>query len=65
MDESRRFAGGAPLCRHIVPFIQKFGVNPVTGAPLSLKQLTTLHFHKNDKGAHAAQRRGTGRSAHS
>jgi len=34
-----------------VPFIQKFGVNPVTGAPLSLKQLTALHFHKNDKGA--------------
>ena len=36
--------------RHIVPFIQKFGVNPVTGAPLAVKGLTKLNYHKHDAG---------------
>ena len=31
----------------IVPYIKKFGTNPVTGKPLALEDLFKLHFHKN------------------
>ncbi|SAL99739.1 hypothetical protein [Absidia glauca] len=34
---------------HIIPYIKKYGTNPVTGKPLHTKDLITLHFHKNDK----------------
>ncbi|KAL0088241.1 peptidyl-prolyl cis-trans isomerase-like 2 [Phycomyces blakesleeanus] len=34
---------------HIIPYIKKFGTNPVTGEKLSTKNLITLNFHKNDK----------------
>ncbi|KAI7870845.1 peptidyl-prolyl cis-trans isomerase-like 2 [Spinellus fusiger] len=34
---------------HIVPYIKKYGANPVNGEKLSTKHLITLHFHKNDK----------------
>eukprot|EP00050_Salpingoeca_kvevrii_P007360 m.295669 g.295669 ORF g.295669 m.295669 type:complete len:519 (+) comp13239_c0_seq1:197-1753(+) len=35
---------------HIVPYIKKFGTNPVTGEPLDVKSLIRLHFHKNADG---------------
>ncbi|ORZ07114.1 hypothetical protein BCR42DRAFT_360652 [Absidia repens] len=35
---------------HIIPYIKKYGTNPVTGKPLHTKELITLKFHKNDKG---------------
>lgn len=35
---------------HIIPYIQKHGKNPVTGAPLAVKDLIKLHFHKNSEG---------------
>eukprot|EP00246_Nothoceros_aenigmaticus_P009113 TRINITY_DN24435_c0_g1_i1.p1 TRINITY_DN24435_c0_g1~~TRINITY_DN24435_c0_g1_i1.p1 ORF type:complete len:596 (+),score=117.61 TRINITY_DN24435_c0_g1_i1:149-1936(+) len=35
---------------NIVPYIQKFGKNPVSGSPLSLKDLIKLHFNKNADG---------------
>ncbi|CAI5508430.1 unnamed protein product, partial [Closterium sp. Naga37s-1] len=35
---------------NIVPYIQKFKRNPVTGKPLALKDLIKLHFHKNADG---------------
>ena len=38
------------LPRNIVPYIQKFGRNPVTGKPLALKDLIKLTFHKNADG---------------
>ncbi|KAG1665158.1 hypothetical protein FOA52_005539 [Chlamydomonas sp. UWO 241] len=31
-----------------VPYIMKYKRHPVTGQPLHLRDLTTLHFHKND-----------------
>ena len=34
---------------HIVPFIKKHKLNPVTGKPLDARMLTKLTFHKNDK----------------
>ena len=34
---------------NIVPYVQKNKKCPVSGAPLSLKDLTKLTFHKNDK----------------
>ncbi|KAI8376525.1 peptidyl-prolyl cis-trans isomerase-like 2 [Radiomyces spectabilis] len=34
---------------HIIPYIKKYGTNPVTGEPLAAKDLIQLHFHKNDK----------------
>ncbi|KAG2222850.1 hypothetical protein INT45_000465 [Circinella minor] len=34
---------------HIIPYIKKYGTNPVTGEKLETKNLITLHFHKNDK----------------
>ncbi|PSC74703.1 peptidyl-prolyl cis-trans isomerase CYP65 [Micractinium conductrix] len=33
-----------------VPYIQKFHKHPVSGAPLELKDLIRLHFHKNADG---------------
>ena len=35
---------------HIVPYLKKFKVNPVTGKPFSATQLTKLNVHKNSKG---------------
>eukprot|EP00271_Cylindrocystis_brebissonii_P011161 TRINITY_DN2800_c0_g3_i1.p1 TRINITY_DN2800_c0_g3~~TRINITY_DN2800_c0_g3_i1.p1 ORF type:complete len:638 (+),score=168.47 TRINITY_DN2800_c0_g3_i1:54-1967(+) len=35
---------------NIIPYIQKFGKNPVTGQQLAAKDLITLHFHKNSEG---------------
>ncbi|KAI8096409.1 peptidyl-prolyl cis-trans isomerase-like 2 [Halteromyces radiatus] len=35
---------------HIIPYIKKYGTNPVTGAKLHTKDLIKLHFHKNEKG---------------
>ncbi len=37
-------------CRNIIPYVQKFKKNPVTGLPLALKDLIKLHFHKNADG---------------
>ena len=34
---------------HIVPFIKKYKINPVTGKPLEARMLTKLIFHKNSK----------------
>ncbi|KAI8876163.1 hypothetical protein K501DRAFT_157172, partial [Backusella circina FSU 941] len=34
---------------HIIPYIKKYGTNPVTGEKLQTKDLITLHFSKNDK----------------
>lgn len=34
-------------CRNIIPYIQKFKKNPVTGLPLAMKDLIKLQFHKN------------------
>jgi len=34
----------------IVPFIKKFGKNPVTNEPLDQSQLIKLTFHKNQDG---------------
>ncbi|KAF3949707.1 hypothetical protein CMV_024459 [Castanea mollissima] len=35
---------------HIIPYIRKFGKNPVTGAPLKQEELIPLTFHKNSDG---------------
>jgi peptidyl-prolyl cis-trans isomerase-like protein 2 len=35
---------------NIIPYVQKFKKNPVTGLPLALKDLIKLHFHKNADG---------------
>ncbi|KAL2924705.1 Peptidyl-prolyl cis-trans isomerase CYP65 [Bienertia sinuspersici] len=35
---------------YIIPYIRKFGKNPVTGAPLKLEDLISLTFHKNSEG---------------
>jgi len=34
----------------VIPFVKKFGVHPVTGAPLTVGQLIPLHWHKDAKG---------------
>ncbi|CAH1802314.1 unnamed protein product [Owenia fusiformis] len=34
---------------NIVPFLKKYGVSPVTGKPMSAKELVKLHFHKNSQ----------------
>ena len=39
-----------------MPFIQKYGINPVSGAPLTIKGLIKLSYFKNDAGACAATR---------
>lgn len=36
--------------RQIIPYIRKYGKNPVTGAPLKLDDLIPLAFHKNSEG---------------
>ncbi|ORX48841.1 peptidyl-prolyl cis-trans isomerase-like 2 [Hesseltinella vesiculosa] len=35
---------------NIIPYIKKYGTNPVTGAKLETKDLNKLQFHKNDNG---------------
>ncbi|KAK8933497.1 Peptidyl-prolyl cis-trans isomerase-like 2 [Platanthera zijinensis] len=35
---------------HIIPYIRKFGKNPVTGVPLKQEDLIPLTFHKNSDG---------------
>lgn len=35
---------------NIVPFLKKYGINPVTGEKLSAKELIKLNFHKNGDG---------------
>eukprot|EP00043_Microstomoeca_roanoka_P002807 m.40631 g.40631 ORF g.40631 m.40631 type:complete len:524 (-) comp11735_c0_seq1:218-1789(-) len=35
---------------NIIPFIKKYGVSPVSGEKLEIKDLTKLHFHKNGEG---------------
>lgn len=35
---------------HIVPYLKKKQINPVTNQPLKVKELVRLHFHKNNKG---------------
>ncbi|KAI9302829.1 peptidyl-prolyl cis-trans isomerase-like 2 [Cunninghamella echinulata] len=34
---------------HIIPYIKKYGTNPVTGEKLHTKDLIKLHFYKNEK----------------
>ncbi|CEP16092.1 hypothetical protein [Parasitella parasitica] len=34
---------------HIIPYIKKYGTNPVTGDKLHTKDLIKLNFHKNEK----------------
>lgn len=34
---------------NIVPYIKKYGRNPVTGEPLEIKNLIKLNFHKNNE----------------
>ncbi|KAI7897844.1 peptidyl-prolyl cis-trans isomerase-like 2 [Cokeromyces recurvatus] len=34
---------------HIIPYIKKYGTNPVTGEKLEMKNLIKLNFSKNDK----------------
>lgn len=36
--------------RNVVPYIKKYGVNPVTGGRLDVKELIPLHFHRNSAG---------------
>ena len=36
--------------RNILPFLKKFGVNPITGKKCDAKQLIHLHYHKNAQG---------------
>jgi len=45
---------------NIVPFLKKFKCHPLTGEPLSAKELVRLTFHKNQDGA---GRSGGGRGA--
>lgn len=40
----------ATLTRHIVPWIKEKKTNPVTGKPMSMRDLLQLHFHKNANG---------------
>jgi peptidyl-prolyl cis-trans isomerase-like protein 2 len=35
---------------HIIPFIKKYGKNPVTGEPLKISDLIAMNWSKNDKG---------------
>jgi peptidyl-prolyl cis-trans isomerase-like protein 2 len=35
---------------NIIPYLQKYNVHPVTGTPLSVKDLIKLTFHKNKSG---------------
>lgn len=35
---------------NIIPYIKRFGVNPVTGAKLVTSELVPLHFHRDDEG---------------
>ncbi|EDO30353.1 predicted protein [Nematostella vectensis] len=35
---------------NIVPYLKKYGRNPVTGEPMQVKELIKLHFHKNADG---------------
>eukprot|EP00095_Tigriopus_kingsejongensis_P008357 maker-scaffold1160_size58366-snap-gene-0.8 protein:Tk08357 transcript:maker-scaffold1160_size58366-snap-gene-0.8-mRNA-1 annotation:"peptidyl-prolyl cis-trans isomerase-like 2" len=35
---------------HIIPYIKKFGTNPVTGRKLNAQELVKLIIHKNEKG---------------
>uniref|UniRef100_A0A0N5AAD5 RING-type E3 ubiquitin-protein ligase PPIL2 n=1 Tax=Syphacia muris TaxID=451379 RepID=A0A0N5AAD5_9BILA len=35
---------------HVVPFVKKYGVNPVTGKKMSLGELIHLNFDKDEKG---------------
>jgi len=35
---------------NIIPFIQKYKVDPMSGKAISAKDLTPLHFHRNDEG---------------
>ncbi|KAJ3098934.1 RING-type E3 ubiquitin-protein ligase ppil2 [Phlyctochytrium planicorne] len=35
---------------HILPWLKKYGTNPVTGEKLASKDLIALHFHKNSAG---------------
>jgi len=36
--------------KNIIAYIKRFGRNPVTGGKLEAKELTPVHFHKNDEG---------------
>jgi peptidyl-prolyl cis-trans isomerase-like 2 len=47
-----------------VPYIRKFKRHPVTGAPLELKDLTRLHFHKNTDGEYVCPALGKVFNAH-
>jgi len=38
------------LLRNVVPFIKKYGKNPVTGEKMDAKDLIRLTFHKNQEG---------------
>ena len=38
---------------NIIPFLKKFKMHPLTGQPLSTKDLTRLHYHRNADGARA------------
>mmetsp|Transcript_22623 Transcript_22623/g.59786 ORF Transcript_22623/g.59786 Transcript_22623/m.59786 type:complete len:555 (-) Transcript_22623:23-1687(-) len=35
---------------HIVPYIKRYGVNPVTGGKLEVSELVPMHFHTNSDG---------------
>lgn len=34
---------------NIVPFLKKYGKNPVTGGPLRIPELIKLNFHRNER----------------
>jgi len=36
--------------KNIIAYIKRFGKNPVIGCKLEAKELTPVHFHKNDEG---------------
>ena len=38
-------------CSNLVPFMQKYKRNPVTGEKMGSKDITKLHFHKDSAGA--------------
>lgn len=36
--------------KNVVPYIKKYGVNPVSGGKMEIKELIPLHFHRNSEG---------------
>lgn len=36
--------------KNVIPYVKKYGVNPITGGRMEVKELVPLHFHKNADG---------------